>query len=104
MTLSEFGALIATADAAATHYFGTGPGNYTRWAEYGAAALYAGNGHQERVWRIQVDRFTKLENDSVVASIDAVLERDEIAIRDHLVDVEADTGYIHHMWDIEVVA
>jgi hypothetical protein len=103
MTLQEFESIIKTADPSATHYFGTGSGNYTRWAEYGSTALHVGDRRKERTLRIQVDRFTKLETDPVVDAIDGVLEHDEIAIRDHLVDVEVDTGYIHHIWDIEVV-
>lgn len=102
MTLQEFETVIKAADPSATHYAGTGKSNYTRWREYGESSLHGGNMRQERVLRIQVDRFTKLESDPVVAAIDAALERDDIAIRDHLIDFEPDTGYIHHIWDCEV--
>lgn len=105
MLLTEFRDIILTADPNAKRYGGKGTDNYTVWGEYGASSLHADNNPFGKVWRIQVDRFTKLEDDPVVAAIDAALNRDDIAIRDYLIDIERENGriaYIHHIWDCEV--
>lgn len=101
MTLQEFRDILLTADPAASHYSSTQKPNYTMWAEYGDSALTADSKISESVWKIQVDRFTKLEYDPVVESIRAALDRDDIAF-EYLCDFEPDTGYIHHIFDCEV--
>lgn len=95
MTLQEFKAIILSADPQASHYRSMQTPNYTVWREFGKRSL------PEPTWKIQVDRYTKIEYDPVIALINAALERDDIAF-DYLCDYEKDTGYIHHIWDCEV--
>lgn len=102
MTLQEFRNILLTADPQAVHYKSMKKDNYTRWQEYGDNALTADSVRKEKAWKIQVDRFTKVEYDLIVNQISSVLDRDDISY-DYHVDYESDTGYIHHIWDCEVV-
>lgn len=101
MTLKEFRDILLTADPKASHYKSVQAPNYTVWAEYGANDLIADSLREDRAWRIQVDRFTKIEYDQMVNAIEAALNRDDISAK-YLIDFEPDTGYIHHIWDCEV--
>jgi len=103
MTLEGFKALILAADPEATRYEGNRKGNYTVWREYGMKPLAADNHHADRAMKVQVDRFTKIEDDPVADALFAALDgRDEVAF-EYLVDYEVDTGYIHHIFDCEVI-
>ena len=101
MTLHDFRDILLTADPNASHYESSKKENYTVWAEYGAKGLMADNRLQEGVWRIQVDRFTKIEYDPMITAINSALDRDDITF-EYQVDYEEDTGYIHHIWDCSV--
>lgn len=102
MTLQEFRDLLLTADPQAVHYKSMKNVNYTRWQEFRDKALIADSVRKEKVWKIQVDRFTKDEYDPVVDLINSALDRDDISY-EYLVDFEPETSYIHHIWDCEVV-
>ncbi|MGI6634183.1 MAG: hypothetical protein ACOX7B_03305 [Christensenellales bacterium] len=109
MTLEEFGQLILSADPEATRYEGNRKGNYTVWREYGTRPLGADNRHGESIYRVQVDRFTKIEDDPIAAAITTALNggeeedhQDAVAYQ-YLVDYEVETGYIHHIWDCEMI-
>lgn len=102
MTLADFAAILHTADPTATRYFSAQTGNYTVWQEYGADHLPGDNQYQDRKWKIQVDRFTKVADDPVADAITTALDREDIAYS-YQVDFELDTKYIHHIWDCEVV-
>lgn len=102
MTLSDFKTLLLTADPAATKWKGSGTGNYTVWYPISFPKLMANGAAAETVKRIQVDRFTKLDDDSVVSAIDAALAGHDEVAHDHIVDFEEDTGYIHHIFDCTV--
>lgn len=101
MILLEFGELLLTADPKATHYIPSKEENYTVWAEHGANSLIAEDTESEQAWKIQIDRFTKMEHDPVVQAITDLLNAAGIGF-EYLVDPEPDTGYIHHIWDCEV--
>lgn len=101
MTLAEFRDILLAADPQALHYKSMQNTNYTRWQEYGAGHLSGDSLYIDRKWRIQVDRFTKIEYDPVVDLITSVLDRDDISFG-YLCDFEPDTGYVHHVWDCEV--
>lgn len=104
MTLDQFKALLKTADPKLDKYQGGGAQNYTVWHPYRRTGLSADGELVETVWRIQVDRFTMSDNDPVVDAIDTVLlGSDDICVADYQIDYEQDTGYIHHIWDCEVV-
>jgi hypothetical protein len=54
------------------------------------------------VWKVQVDRFTKTDNDTIALGILNALEAAKIP-HTYLIDYEKDTGYHHHIFDCEVV-
>ncbi|HBV85761.1 MAG TPA: hypothetical protein DEF42_03680 [Desulfosporosinus sp.] len=95
MTLQEFRNLLLTADPTASHYESVKNTNYTVWKEFERRKT------PEEEWRIQVDRFTKIEYDPIVELIDTALSTDDISF-DYKVDYEENTGYIHHIWDCTV--
>ncbi len=101
MTLQGFRDILLTADSQASHYESKKRPNYTVWSEYGDDGLSADSIRQESAWKIQVDRYTKLEYDPVVDAIRAALDRDDISY-EYSCDFEQDTGYIHHIFDCEV--
>lgn len=101
MTLKQFRDLLLTADPNASHYKSKQKENYTVWAEYGANRLIADDTETERVHKIQIDRFTKVEYDPIADAVTAMLNANEICYEPH-VDYEKDTGMIHYIWDCEV--
>lgn len=102
MTLNEFKDLLLTADPAASHYKSTLHPNYTVWAEYGTNDLAADDKTAERAWKVQIDRYTTIENDPIAAAITAKLDENEISY-DLQVDSDPTTGYIRHIWACEVI-
>ena len=103
MTLEQFRAVLLAADATATHYSSESAGNYTVWAEYGDKALVSDDSRDEldKVWKIQVDRYTKTPYDTVVDAIRAAFNAEDISFT-YLCDYDQETGYIHHIFDCEV--
>lgn len=101
MTLPEFSEMLLTADPNATRYKSDQKPNYTTWIDFGRKKLMANNRVAERAHKVQIDRFTKIEDDPIAEAITAVLDENEIAY-EYLCDFEQDTGYIHHIWDCEV--
>lgn len=101
MALQKFESLILSADPKAAHYESYGSKNYTVWAEYGANRLTAGDTETERVHKIQIDRFTKIEYDPIADAITDMLNENNICYEPQT-DYEPDTKYIHHIWDCEV--
>lgn len=102
MTLEDIQGLVVSADSDAQHYESarrSGIG-YTVWREYQHLGLMSDDGHGEG-WRFQIDRFTKVENDSIAAAIYDALENDERVAFEYLVDYEPDTRIIHHIFDCE---
>lgn len=95
MTLQQFRDILLTADPQASHYKSMQTPNYTVWREYGKTRI------PEQAWKVQVDRYTKVEYDPIVALITTTLNIDDISFS-YLVDFESDTGYIHHIWDCTV--
>lgn len=103
MILEAFQALLLSADPEATRYEGSRDGNYTVWRQYGSGPLSADNHRAEKAMKIQVDRFTKIEDDPIADAIMQTLDHQDHIAFDYLQDYEVDTGYIHHIWDCEVV-
>lgn len=102
ITLDQVKAIVLSGDPAAKHYFQTARGNYTTWHEFKLLPETADDLH-DGGWNFQIDRFTKLEGDSVVDDIrDALDVRDNVAYS-YTVDFEQDTGYIHHIFSCEVI-
>jgi len=103
MTLDNFRDLLFSADPTATKWKGAGTGNYTVWHPFEFSKMMADGQKAGGISRIQVDRFTKLDNDPVVDAIETALSGEDEITFQHLVDFEQDTGYIHHIFDCEVV-
>ena len=102
MTLSEIQALVVAVDNKAGHYESASKNStgYTVWYEYRRLALMRDDEHAEG-WRFQIDRFTKVENDTVAAALFAALEADDRVAFEYRVDYEPDTRWIHHIYDCE---
>lgn len=100
--IEEFKALLLTADPKASHYKSTLTTNYTVWAEFGVNTLNGDGKKAESADKIQVDRFTKVENDHVVKAITDMLDANGIAYDGPLTSYEPETGYIHCIWICEV--
>ena len=100
--IDSFANLIITADANASRYEGPGEGNYTVWGEFGENPLFAADEHSESAVKIQIDRYTKIEDDPVADAIKEMLDNNSIAY-EYLPGFEANTGYIRHMWICEVI-
>ena len=103
MMLDEFAALLITADPSATKWKGAGTGNYTVWRPYETGGLIADGMIVESRIKIQLDRYTKSDVDPVVTAIAEVLAGDDDISFKYFTEFEQDTGYIHHIWDCEVV-
>jgi DNA-binding beta-propeller fold protein YncE len=52
-----------------TKFSGNGKGNYTVWTPYGINKTMADDSTDDTDWRIQVDRFTKIDNDPIANAI-----------------------------------
>lgn len=101
MTLAEFRDLLLSADPEASHYTSGKTTNCTVWAEYDTNDVIADDGHYHTIYKIQVDRYTKIEFDPMVDAINLILEHPQIAYGYRSL-YEKETGYIHHVWDCEV--
>lgn len=104
MTLDEIKALIAGVDPAARHYYSAADGrDYTVWEETDRLPLVGDDHHIAEGWAFYVHRFTKQEGDPIAAALFAALDAaPEIAVS-HTVDMEPDTGYIHHIFTCQGV-
>lgn len=100
MTVQEIKDMLVAVDPEVQRYdhdrAGTGDA-YTVWQETTPDGFY-GDGQEEGSLRFQVDRFTKEEDDEIAQRLKEALEaRDDVAM-DYLVDVEKDTGCVHHIY------
>lgn len=103
MTIQEFKALLLNIDPNVKHYKHSSTGNYTVWAEYNQNFMVADDKIHSGLLFVQVDRYTKTEYDPMVDAITAGLDVSHVFIRDRRTIYENDTGYIHHIWDLEVM-
>lgn len=100
--LNAFQALLLTADPTASHYFGTGEGSYTVWAEYELDGLHGGNVYAETKWRVLVERYTTTENDPIVIAIMNKLAAAENVTFEYSVRRNQDLKITYHAWNCEV--
>ena len=101
--LDAFKAMLLTVDPAATHYFGRGTGStYTVWTEYELDGLHGGNEYAEYTWRILVERFTTVQDDTIVRAIMAKLEAADNVTYQYSLRRNVDQELIYHAWDCEV--
>ena len=106
MTIDAFFAIVHAIDAEASRYQRLRKPSdkaYTVWSDYGTGTLYANGIPAGKTKKIQVDYFTFAEDDPVALQFfRAFSENDDITVI-HLTDFEAETRYIHHIFDCEVV-
>lgn len=101
MTLAEFGALLAGVYPNTSRYdAGEQKGNYAVWHEYSGRPQPAG---PLVVRKVQVDLFTRTEDDPALAAIMAALGSARVAFDVPKTTYEQDTGYIHHIILCEVI-
>ena len=96
MTLTDFKTLLLTCDPAVSKFTGPGTGNYTVWVPGTRTdGLMSDDQSEEDDTRVYVDRFTKVDNDTVAALLKTKLDESFIPYEYEQM-FETDTGYIHH--------
>lgn len=104
MTIDEIRLLVISADENARHHWTSSDAKeYTIWSEY-ARSSFTANGLHSEGWKFQIDRFTTLDDDPIVARIISALDAAEAVSYTHLVDYEGTPksgGLIHHIFDCE---
>lgn len=95
--------LLISIDPTVTKYEGNGKDAYTVWTPYGEEVLFAGDSRAEIVVKVQVDRFTKIDNDQIAVALYQALDKENGVAFEYQQDYEQDTGYIHHIFDCEVI-
>ena len=106
MTLLEFRDILLTiSNVPVFHNESDKSDEYIVWQEVnGALGFNADGAEAESGMRIAVEFFTKTEYSTVPNKIKKKLEAyDEIYISDIGIDYEADTGYNHYTFDVEVI-
>lgn len=101
MTLGEFKAVLLEADPKAKRYSTKERGNFTVWREYERLYAFA-DGQNQGGWKVQIDRYTTEENDAVAEAILTALDAQDCIAYQHLVDYDAETEIIRHIFDCEV--
>ncbi len=95
--LTPFKNLILSVDIEATKFEGNGKRDYTVWTPYQPSRDIADDECEEFTWRIQVDRFTKIDNDPIAKALYDKFEEMHVPFEYEL-DYEPDTKYIHHIF------
>jgi len=106
LSLANFKATLLTADPNARKFRGDSTGNYTVWTPVRIVSVSSDDAPDDEYWIVQVDRFTRLDEDPIVAAIYDALKAARIPF-EYLIDVEPEkgesgTGYIHHIYDCRV--
>lgn len=105
MTIEAFVELLRSIDPNAARYemIGQKGDAYTVFSDYHTNILYADGRPAGLLNMIQVDYYTKAEDDPLALRfLRAFAENDEIAC-DYQKDFESDSRYIHHIFDCEVI-
>lgn len=97
MKLSDFKDILLKADPQLTKYLGTGKGDYTVWTPGSIDRSMSDNCDEDKIQRVYVDRYTKIDDDPVVQAIWDELEKTFIPF-EYDIDYEVDTKYIHHIF------
>lgn len=106
MTIEAFAELVYSIDPDAARYemIGQKGDAYTMFADYDTVILFANGRPAGLLHKIQVDFFTRTEDDPVAFRfLRAFAENDEITCT-YQKDFESDSRYIHHIFDCEVIA
>ena len=106
MTIEAFAELLFSIDpnTARNDMIGQKGDAYTVFSDYSTSILYANGRPAGFLHKIQVDYFTRTEDDPVAFRfLRAFAENDEITC-DYQKDFETDSRYFHHIFDCEVFA
>lgn len=106
MTIEAFAELLFSIDpnAVRNEKIGQKGDAYTVFSDYSTSILYANGRPAGFLHKIQVDYFTRTEDDPVAFRfLRTFAENDEITC-DYQKDFETDSRYFHHIFDCEVVA
>ena len=105
MTINSFAALIKSIDPSAARYDAIGQKGdaYTVYADYHTRVLYGNGSPAATAVSVQVDYFTKQENDPRAQAFFVAFTGNEEITCEYSTDFEADTRYIHHIYDCEVM-
>lgn len=106
MTIETFAELVYSIDRDAARYemIGQKGDAYTTFTDYDTVIQYANGRPAGLLHKIQVDFFTRTENDPVAFRfLRMFAENDEITCA-YQKDFESDSRYIHHIFDCEVIA
>lgn len=103
MTLSEFKGWLTAIDPSATRYFQPKSGCCTIWKEHEPRPLRADGKKAAVVWKIQIERYTTVEDDPIAAAIELAIENSDCIAASHQMDSDPDEGMIRHIFDCEVL-
>jgi hypothetical protein len=105
MTINDFASLVMSIDPNAVRYEAIGQkgDSYTVYAEYKTRVLYANGIPSETAISVQVDYYTKKENDPRMQDFFNAFTSNEEITCEYSTDFESDTRYIHHIFDCEVM-
>lgn len=95
LSLETFMDVILSADADAKKYKHDETGNYTTWTPKQRVTLWSDGEIEDEYWPVEVERFTRLDPDPIVAAIETKLNEAGIAFA-YQVDYDRDTEYLQH--------
>lgn len=103
MLLDNFVEVLKTADPKCTKNKGNGDSSRTVWTPYQPITIEYDNVSEIVGYKVQVDRFTKTDDDPIAGAITAtLLANTEIGVTILPTGYEIETGFYHHIWDCEV--
>lgn len=101
MTLTDIRDLLVSVDPDIKHYFTDSNADaFSYWEETRRLSMFSDDRHED-AWRFYVHRYTKAENDVVASQLFDTLDQDPRIAFQYAVDFDADSGYIHHIYDCE---
>lgn len=103
MMMDNFVQILKAADPKCTKNKGNGDRDRTVWTPYQPITSEHDDVSEIVGYKVQVDRFTKTDNDPIAGAITAaLLANTEIGVTILPIGYETDTGFFHHIWDCEV--
>ena len=99
--LTFFENIILSADANATKYFSDQTGNYTVWIPIKPVRTSSDDEPDDLYFDVQVERYTKIDPDPIVAAIEEKLLAARIQF-EYLIDAEKESKYVRHIFTCQV--
>jgi len=97
LSLEPFKTIITTADANAKKYKGDDTGNYTTWTPKDLKRLWSEGEIEDEYWLVDVERWTLIDPDPIVAAIETALKTAGIPFT-YQVEYDRDTEYLQHIF------